>query len=120
MKKNILQEPFPRFRSYLHHLVKKSELETIVYLLESDIINDCVYEQNYLFALYALSLLDYLCKKNNYPICNDYDEIRSLKLSSPFYVGDINLVRNNKSEIDNYIPEFAIHNIYEVTINDAC
>ena len=90
----ILKEPFSRYRSFLQHKVKNNELETMLYILDSNIIKECVNDNNYLFALYTLALLDLLCKKYGYCLCSDYDNLRSVKLANPFYVGDISLLKN--------------------------
>lgn len=113
---NIIDEPFAIFRSFLHHQVKRGERETILFILNNKIVDKCEEKENYLYALYTLSLLDYLCIKNNYSICSDYDEMRKKRLESPFFVGAV-----LKDQIkDTYIEEFKKHNIYEVTIYDAC
>ena len=57
-----------------------------------------------------------MCKKNEYSICSDYDEIRKKRLESPFFVG----VELKDQVKDTYIEEFKKHNIYEVAIYDAC
>lgn len=113
---NIIYEPFSVFRSFLHHQVKNGEKEAILFVLNNQIIDKCEEQKNYLYALYSLSLLDFLCKKNSYPVCVDYEDLRQKKLEQPFFVG---------SELEDsiertYIDEFKKHNIYEVTIYDAC
>lgn len=115
----ILKEPFSRYRSFLQHKVKNNELETILYILDSEIIRQCEKDNNFLFAFYTLALLDLLCQKHGYDLCSDYDDLRKLKLATPFYVGETYLLKNYK-ETREYIPEFLKYNIFEVLIYDVC
>ena len=117
---SILSEPFSLYRSFLLHQVKRGQKETIVWIIKEELIQRCLKENNYLYALYTLSLLDYLCCNNNLPICEDFDDLRELQMKDPYYVGSPQLLGFPVQKKENCIPEFLSHNIYEVTIYDAC
>lgn len=109
-------EDFQTFRNKLHHrLVKEDELDIVVEFLENKSIDYFYKRQDYLKALYLLSLVDYVLKKNDLPMCAEYAEIRSLKLKEPYYVGD----SVYEKRVDDCIEEFAKHNIYEGDLYDA-
>ena len=109
-------ENFQTFRNKLHHrLVKENELDIIVELLENKSIDYFYERKDYLKALYLLSLVDYVLKKNDLPVCAEYSEMRRLKLKDPYYVGDSVF----EKKVDDCIEEFARHNIYEGDLYDA-
>ena len=108
-------EDFQTFRNNLHHrLVKEDELEVIADLLENKTIDYFCSHEDYLKALYLLALVDYVLKKNNYPVCREYAFLRRQKLKKPYYVGG----RSAEKELK-CIPEFVMHNIYEGDLYDA-
>ena len=70
--------------------------------------------------------MDYLSRKNNIPLVNDYDDIRMNKLLEPLFPRDINLIdalfpeKHIKDEASRKsIPEFSKFNIIETEISDV-
>lgn len=114
-----MQPSFLNFRSALHHKIKNSEEETILYILFKNMINDFMKQGNYVKGLYTLATLDYLCKKNNYSIVSDYDEYRTMSLKECFYPTELIKDMVMKKEIS-LIPEFTKYNIMEGDLYDAC
>lgn len=102
------------FRSAVQHNIKRNELK-FVYdtITDGDII---IYYKikDFFKCFYLLACVDFLCKKNNLPVAEEYDMLRVLKLDKPIYLNgqcNTNLT---------YINEFENYNIYEVSIYDVC
>lgn len=107
---------FQTFRNELHHELKeKGDLETVVNILEDRRIDYYLAQNQYLFSLYLLSLIDYILKRDGYAVPSEYHELRLKKLSEPYYVGDHLFWK----EYNDCIPEFVQHNIYEGDLYDA-
>lgn len=110
---NNTDNNFYVFRSEIQHKIKNNKYQFILDIINSDIITLFYKQADYVKCLYLLSCIDTLCMEENIPICSDYDKYRQLKLKMPLYIGkDI--------KDDNYLPIFKAHNIYEVTLYDAC
>lgn len=110
------KEDFQTFRNKVHHKLKcNDEIDIMLEILEKHRIDYYLLHQDMLKAMYLLSLLDYLSKKNQVPLCQEYSELRSQSLSDPYYVGD----RIETHRYENCIQEFAKHNIYEGDLYDA-
>lgn len=45
-------------------------------------------------SFYLLAMADYLCRENDLPVCQDYDDIRKYKLAEPIYPRDIMVARD--------------------------
>lgn len=114
-----MQPSFLNFRSDLHHRIKESEKETILYILTTKSIKEYMEHGNYVKGLYTLATLDYLCNKNEYSLISDYDDYRSMSLREPFYPNSLvkKMVENKKIKC---IPEYVKYNIYEGDLYDAC
>lgn len=110
------KEDFQTFRNNLHHELKnQGELNTLLNILENRKIDYYLMHEDILKAMYLLSLLDYLSKENQLPLCQEYSELRKQTLKEPYYVG--NQLQERKSV--KYIQEFVTHNIYEGDLYDA-
>lgn len=109
------KENFQAFRNKLHHrLVNEDELAIVEDLLVNKSIDYFYEHEDYLKALYLLSLIDYLLKKNGLPVCSEYSFLRSVKLKAPYYVGDTTADKSTA-----IIAEFSKHNIFEGDLYDA-
>ena len=110
------KEDFQTFRSNLHHRIKQNELKVILEIIESEAVSAYIRHEDYLKALYLVATVDYLSKKNDIPLCEEYDSIRCIKLEQPYYVGDSLLLGTAR---ENCIDEFLKYNIYEGDLYDA-
>jgi plasmid maintenance system antidote protein VapI len=114
---------FDLFRSEQCHLVHRiGETNYIVNLLDKKMI-DYYWNLNMkIEALYLLGMLDYLCRRNNLPQCEEYNEIRKYKLEKKVYPPDTLLYEkllDKKFKVKaqkKAIPEFLEFNIVEYEI----
>jgi hypothetical protein len=113
-RKAAKMDNFYLFRSNIQHVIKREGMDAISYIIDSGNIRNFYVSKDYLKSLYLLSCLDTLCIEYELPLCGDYDDIRKCKLKAPVFLG------NEKREDESYLPEFAKHNIYEVSIHDVC
>ncbi|MCR5168608.1 MAG: hypothetical protein K6C13_15555 [Oscillospiraceae bacterium] len=119
--------PFEVFKSNVCHEVKnKGEITFMINLLKSDIITIYFNKQWYDESLYLLAMLDYLSRKNNIPICTNYNHFRNYKLAEVIYPEGVLLTSKilNKPELlqesyDNAIPEFKRFNIVENEVENV-
>ena len=102
------------------------EIPFIIELLQSNQIREYYEDQWYPESLYLLSMLDYLSRENNIPVCTDYDDIRKAKLSKILFPASVIALVNATGNdlyyveaIKNSIPEFLKHNIVESEIRDV-
>ncbi|MBQ1317436.1 MAG: hypothetical protein IIY46_08145 [Lachnospiraceae bacterium] len=110
------KEDFQTFRNNLHHRIKSNELDCILKIIESDDVSVYLRHEDYLKALYLVAAVDYISRKNDIPLCDKYDDVRKMKLTQPYYVGDSSLLDADKQ---NCIEEFLRFNIYEGDLYDA-
>ena len=81
---------FDVFKSNICHLVKdKGELSFIRDMLCSDEVNKLYEREWYAECLYLLAMIDYLSCKNDIPLYNGYDKLRTGKLNKVLYPSDI-------------------------------
>jgi len=110
------KEDFQTFRNNLHHDIKRNDLQTALGIIEHEDIDYYRLHNDYIKMLYLLATIDYVCKNYDIPLCNKYNDVRSMKLEKPFFVGDSYLLKPEKPY---GIPEFARHNIVEGDLYDA-
>ena len=118
---------FENFKSETCQKIKMmGEIPFIIELLQSNQIREYYEDQWYPESLYLLSMLDYLSRENNIPVCTDYDDIRKAKLSKILFpasvIALVNATGNDQyyvEAIKNSIPEFLKHNIVESEIRDV-
>ena len=110
------KEDFQVFRNNLHHRIKNNELECILEIIESDDVSTYMRHEDYLKAFYLVATVDYISRKNDIPLCDKYNDVRSIRLEQPYYVGDSSLFGPDKQEC---IDEFLRFNIYEGDLYDA-
>ncbi|WP_026495231.1 helix-turn-helix domain-containing protein [Butyrivibrio sp. WCD3002] len=114
---------FELFRGEQCHLVKRmGELNYVIELLESRKIDYYWKLAMKTEAFYLLAMLDYLSRRNNLPICEEYNEIRKYKLEKLLYPADIELSGKllgkdlHKKALKKAIPEFLDYNIVECEV----
>ncbi len=98
----------------------------MIELLKSDLIAVYFQKQWYPESLYLLGMLDYLSRKNDIPICTNYNRLRCCKLEKILYPQGILLMSliMKKPEIltesyENAIPEFRRFNIVENEVENV-
>lgn len=118
---------FEVFKSNVCHRVKNlGEIQFMIKLLKSDLITVYFQKQWYPESLYLLGMLDYLSRKNDIPICTNYNRLRCCKLEKILYPQGILLMSliMKKPEIltesyENAIPEFRRFNIVENEVENV-
>ena len=118
---------FEVFKSNVCHRVKNlGEIQFMIELLKSDLITVYFQKQWYPESLYLLGMLDYLSRKNDIPICTNYNRLRFCKLEKILYPQGILLMSliMKKPEIltesyENAIPEFRRFNIVENEVENV-
>ena len=122
MKYISFNKDFDIFKSSVAQELKNtSDKEFLVKYLTSDVINHYYSSNDYLKALYLVSMVDYLCKKNNLPLANKFDEIRKKKIKTLYVPESVYLLlSSNMTNISQIVkesnPEFLKHNIVEAEI----
>ena len=71
------KEDFQTFRNNLHHRIKINELECILEIIESDDVSTYMRHEDYLKAFYLVATVDYISRKNDIPLCDKYNSVRS-------------------------------------------
>ena len=118
---------FEIFKSNICHFVKdKGELSFIRDMLCSDEVSKLYKREWHAECLYLLAMIDYLSRKNDIPLYNGYDRLRSGKLDRVLYPsgivamyslsGDESIL---KESFDRSISEFKRFNIVENDIENV-
>lgn len=115
------RQTFDNFKSNICHLVKDTgELSFIKNVLCSKEVQKLYEKQWFPECLYLVAMVDYLSRKNDIPLYNGYNELRSCKLIEPIYPSSIYmmylLTKDSsilRDSFDNSIPEFKRFNIIE-------
>lgn len=118
---------FEIFKSNICHLVKdKGELSFIRDMLCSDEISKLYKRKWYAECLYLLAMIDYLSRKNDIPLYNGYDKLRTGKLDKVLYPSRIMAMYSLSGDesiliksFDESIPEFKRFNIVENKIENV-
>lgn len=118
---------FEIFKSNICHLVKdKGELSFIRDMLCSDEISKLYERKWYAECLYLLTMIDYLSRKNDIPLYNGYDKLRTGKLDKVLYPAGIMAMYSLSGDesiliksFDESIPEFKRFNIVENEIENV-
>lgn len=128
MKEQLATLDLEIFRSNVCHRVHDmGEHDFVVDTLQSEVIFHYWNEDKRFQALYLLAMIDYLCRKNDIPLCENYNELRSFCFKKPIYTMDVLLYSKLISDQDvdkdikeearnNSIPEFIRFNIVECDI----
>lgn len=116
---------FDLFRGNVcHELVELGDVEFLKKHLKEDSVRYYFDEEMLFESLYLLSMIDYLCKKNNLPIPNEYDDIRQFKLEKLYVPQSVYLLLKTKSIkmsslYSEAIDTFLLHNILEADIYET-
>lgn len=118
---------FDVFKSNVCHQVKdQGDLDFIIQTLESGIIRQYADQGWYAECLYLLAMVDYLSRENDLPLCNDYDDLRQMRLQAPLYPFSVviaDAVSNDqqrmKACMQQAIPEFRRFNIIESEVRNV-
>jgi len=122
------RQSFDTYKSYVCHMVKDmGDLDFIIETLETDRIRELYKKRWYPESLYLLAMVDYLSRENDLPLCNEYNEIRAVRLREPVYPSSILTIcafsRSDQPKTDSYkqaIPEFIRFNIVESEVRNVC
>lgn len=90
MDENRMRPSFDVFKSNICHQVKDlGDIPFIIELLQSNQIRKLYEKKWYPESLYLLAMPDYLSRKNNVPICKNYNDLRSCKLQKLVFPSSI-------------------------------
>ena len=118
---------FDLFKSNVCHKLKEmGDIPFLIDTLESDDINTYYQRQWYPECLYLLAMVDYISRENNIPICEDYNDLRRVKLPKVLYpnsvIASFAVSRDEsvkqQAEKDS-IPEFMKFNIVESEVRNV-
>lgn len=118
---------FELYKSSVCHSVKEmGDIKFIYTTLIQDDIRRYYKKKWYPESLYLLAMVDYLSRENDIPVCTDYDDIRSCKLSETIYPTGV-LMASEVSENEEIkekayreaIPEFIRFNIVENEVRNV-
>lgn len=118
-KNMYTSQDFEVFKGNVYVRIQENgSLDFISKILVSNVIEEYWNDQNTLYAIYLLAMVDYLSKMNGVPLYSKYDYMRKYKLKDRIYPLSITISAkiDNKSEeeyIDDAIPEFLKYNIVE-------
>ena len=128
MESELNRPDFEIFKNNICHLVKAlGDVKFIVQMLEKDEVTKLYENGWYAECLYLLAMVDYLSRKNDIPLYNKYEHLRTAKLKKTIYPSSVIAIsvtteNNDMKEqvMQNSIPEFARFNIVESEIGDVC
>ena len=112
---------FELFKSNVCHKLKElGDIDFLTDLLDSDEITYYYNLEWYPECFYMLAMLDYISRENNIPLCSEYDELRTMRLSTVIYPSSV-LAIDMATQTDSAkaaawekaIPEFKHFNIVE-------
>ena len=118
---------FEIFKSNVCHQVKDmGDIDFLIDVIKSDRVHGYMDKKWYREALYLLAMVDYLCRENDLPLHEGFEELRRLRLSEIVYpAGILILSAALKSEepkeksLREAIPEFMRHNIVESEVRNV-
>ncbi|MCR5072549.1 MAG: helix-turn-helix transcriptional regulator [Clostridiales bacterium] len=118
---------FELFKSHVCHRVKEQgDVTFLIETLQSNEIRTYFDRKWYPESLYLLGMLDYLCRVNEIPLCNEYDDLRHCRLSETIYPSSILAVsaaaKNDQAKLASLkaaIPEFLRFNIVESEVRNV-
>ena len=117
---------FETFKSNICHRVHdQGDIEFMLSTLEAGDIRILYEKKWYPEAFYLLGMLDYLSRLNDVPLCTNYNDIRSQRLSKPIYPTGVIITSEVLKSDEPYkqaekeaIPEFRRFNIIESEVRN--
>jgi transcriptional regulator with XRE-family HTH domain len=121
------RQSFEIYKSNVCHRVKdRGDIDFIIDMLETDEIRKLYQKRWYPESLYLLAMVDYLSRENDLPVCNEYRDIRSMRLREPIYPSSVIAMsafsHSDQPKQDSYaraIPEFIRFNIVESEVRNV-
>lgn len=118
---------FELFKSEICHRVRRmGDVDFIVDTLKTGDIREYEKREWYEECLYLLAMLDYLCRVNDVPLCDEYDDLRRCRLQKTVYPRSIRLMAAAAGNDDalreserEAIPEFMRFNIVESEVRNV-
>ena len=118
---------FSIFKSNVCHRLKElGDIDFLLQTLSNDDIRRYYEKAWYPECLYLLAMVDYISRLNQIPLCSDYDDLRSMKLSEKVYPsGVLALALAEKNDAPKEaawkeaIPEFKRFNIVENEVRNV-
>lgn len=118
MNRQYTLQDFEVFKSEISHAIKsKTQIRFLLEILQSNLIEKYWEENRKVQALYLLSMVDYISRLNNVPVCTKYKKLREARIEPMIIplsfrlqaaVSDIEMI-----DYTNCIPEFLAHGIVE-------
>ena len=118
---------FELFKSNVCHRLKElGDIDFLIQTIESREIITYYERQWYPECLYLLAMVDYLSRENHIPLCDEYHEIRRMKLKAVLYPSSVlsayevskdESVKERAKVLS--IPEFRRFNIIESEIRNV-
>jgi len=118
---------FEIFKSNVCHYVKDmGDVDFLIDVIASDRIYTYLDKGWYREALYLTAMVDYLCRENDLPLHEGYEDLRCLKLGEVVYPTGIlilsaalNSEAPKEQSLREAIPEFLRHNIVESEVRNV-
>ena len=119
---------FEVFKSNVCHMVKDNgDTDFLISILRSDEIIALWGKKWFPESLYLLAMVDYLCRINDLPLCDEYESMRQARLSKTLYPTGIvtlcaalNSDKPKEESLAQAIPEFLRFNIVENEVRNVC
>lgn len=109
------QLSYDEFRSEICHMHKADgNILFLTKVLKYNMVNKLWQKKKYAYALYVLSMVDYISWKNKVPFYNGFNELRSCKLKNTLYPAEVIML----DKIDN--SDRNKRNAYEECKNSEC
>ena len=118
---------FDLFKSNVCHKLKEmGDIPFLIDTLENDNINTYYQRQWYPECLYLLAMVDYISRENKIPLCEDYNNLRRMKLPNVLYpnsvIASFAVSRDEavkRQAVIDSIPEFIRFNIVESEVRNV-
>ncbi len=119
---------FETFKSNVCHRLKNlGDIDFLITTIEGNDIFDCFSLGWYPECLYLLAMVDYISRLNDVELCEDYDELRGLRLEETVYPTSLLILSEvlrdegiKEEAYANAIPEFIRFNIVENEVRNVC
>lgn len=125
MNRQYTLQDFEVFKSEIAHAIKsKTQIEFLLEILQSDQIEKYWEHNQKVQALYLLSMVDYISRLNDIPVCAKYRNIRKARIEPMIIPLSFRLQAAARGaevmDYKNCIPEFLKHGIVEGDVFNVC